>query len=76
MKWTTTWPTQPGLYWFYGQLWSRTRAPEYSSVRVRTIGDGSLIYVTHGNFMYSSEKHAGWWQPAVLPDLPDHSNTE
>ena len=75
-KWTKEWPRKSGKYWFYGWLWGDTKdlngklkEPELEYVKVDKIPN-SFMYVTHGAFIYKSEKHIGLWSPIELPELP------
>lgn len=75
MEWTTEWPVEPGIYWFYGWRFGYDeRLPELSFVEVRSLrnatGGFSLTGITRGHFMYEQEGHEGAWLPAELPPLP------
>ena len=70
--WTQEWPTEPGWYWFYGQCfrnWTGEWCPRLYYVTARRCSNG-MVYTTDGHFMYEEEAQ-GWWQPAVLPELPE-----
>jgi len=78
-KWTKKWPTKPGLYWFYGWPWGRTKDvsfkpidPELLSVRIMQVSNG-VVYVIKGTFWYKSEGAIGMFCKAELPELPDIS---
>ena len=69
VTWSTTWPTEIGYYWFFGVCW-RGDAPELCFVKVRRTSNDALVYITNGHFLWRSEGANGFWQPAVLPELP------
>lgn len=71
MNWTTTWPTEPGDYLFYGC--SKGNKPwKTRIVRVNLSGNGRLMF-SCDEFLYP-ETHHGYWAPfeATLPkwELP------
>ena len=70
-QWTYEWPTEPGMYWFFGWPFGAltTDAPEKMSVEVFLGGDKKPVRVGGGNFMYASE-NCGVWTPANVPDDP------
>jgi len=70
-KWSTEWPTEVGLYWFYGELYrplSCRPKPELELVSARKISNG-YMYVANGQFV-GQEGMQGLWQKAQLPELP------
>lgn len=72
-EWTKEWPTEPGWYWFYGQKfrgWNDDGDPQLYMVIVHKTRNG-VACVVDGHFMYAQEGAWGWWQPAILPDLPE-----
>lgn len=77
MNWTAEWPTEPGLYWFYGWLWlnknweTEGRKPEFDLIKVHKNSRGDVICITNGNFMFKEERHMGLWKLVDLPELPD-----
>jgi len=71
-QWTSEWPTEPGMYWFYGWPFLQgepTDEPEWVSVEVFFDGGGKSVWVGGGHFMFKSENR-GLWTPAILPDAP------
>lgn len=72
--WTTTWPTVPGHYWFYGILSKGedlTPHPVASEVWMPP-GD-LLIYVVGGSFVHKAEGTLGYWREIEFPALPEWS---
>jgi len=80
-EWTTEWPTEPGLYWFYGWCFgeiikfsTKNKPPELHYVSVRLTGmppKQSPMYVTNGHFLYKQEGAEGKWLKVELPELPN-----
>ena len=67
--WTTEWPTQEGLYWFYGYRFCyREQPPNLWLVRVRT-GNNCVVYASEGAFIFIQEAE-GVWAPVIIPDVP------
>ncbi len=76
-KWQDEWPTEKGLWWFYGWPFGKEgflgkdRKPELCLVTVSgPIASGSFMYIAKGTFLYTKEGATGKWQKAVLPKLP------
>lgn len=71
-KWSKTWPTKPGLYWFYGYEFRHEAGekPNFYLVEVAMSGNHIPMYVTKGHFMYASEGTQGSWRKAELPEPP------
>ncbi len=78
--WTEEWPTEPGMYWFYGNdVDDKTAGPgEDAHFRLNTVsvrfagkGDGKfLMYVSEGNFMYKKSASPGLWMRMEVPEIP------
>jgi len=72
-QWTSEWPTEPGMYWFYGWAFLNKPRPvgEAKMVLARMVlgQNGAPVYVSRGRFMYD-EECIGLWTPAILPDAP------
>ena len=69
--WQDEWPTESGMWWFYGYTFKREgkENPNLHLVEVfRT--SNSLAYTTHGGFLYKEEGAIGKWQKVTLPELP------
>ncbi len=70
--WQDEWPTEPGMWWFYGWRFGKERIggkneePELCLVEVHGT---ALMYATHGHFLHE-ESAVGKWQKALLPELP------
>jgi len=77
-NWTHKWPTEPGMYWFYGFCWRKMRdepeEPEMYLVKVRKISNG-LMCITDGHFIYKAEGAEGMWLKAELPEPPKEIKT-
>ena len=71
VMWTNEWPTEPGYYWFYGQLFRdrSNSADEFHFIRVYETANGRIVCVT-GGYLLSRESGAGVWCPVGFPDLP------
>jgi hypothetical protein len=75
-QWTDIWPTEAGVYWFYGWRFGRKGLykddkPELCLVKVNAIKNG-VTYVIDGDFFYAEEDGAvGKWIKAILPELPN-----
>lgn len=75
VKWTTEFPKEPGLYWFYGYRWGRISVgrpakPELVLVRVQEISNG-FMYVANGAFMFPKETEEPHFCKAELPEFPE-----
>jgi len=70
-EWTTEWPTEPGMYWFYGYRYGKDNdeKPEMQLLEVSKIANG-FMYIAEGNFMYKSEVEEAHFQKAILPKAP------
>jgi hypothetical protein len=73
--WSTEFPQEEGLYWFYGYRYGKISVgqecePEHLCVKVMQIGDGSLLYITDGAAMYESEVECPHFKKIVVPELP------
>jgi hypothetical protein len=64
--WTLTWPTKPGRYWFFGDMYGDVSKYDYHMVMVRRISNG-VLYVTEGVVMYKAERAKGLWCPCIPP---------
>lgn len=76
--WQDEWPTEPGLWWFYGYLYEKNRdKPELTVVNVRSAGAEDrrfLVYIVNGAFLYKNDTQAqtkGKWLKVTLPELPN-----
>lgn len=72
--WTTEWPTSPGIYWFYGDLFGRKNRRDDLRIQMHLVrchqGANGLVFVSDINsFVFKSEA-VGVWTTAVLPDVP------
>lgn len=68
--WTQEWPTEPGMYWFYGQRYQEKRV-ELCFLRVWESAN-SLFLVCEGNIMYKSEAGpVAWFRKIDAPPLPE-----
>jgi len=77
MSWQDEWPTEPGMYWFYGwrSLFAVTNSlPNLFFVKVLgTSKPGSMVYIEGGSFLFKGEGGYGKWlrvEPPELPRLP------
>lgn len=68
MKWTKTWPTKPGFYWFYGKQFGDGES-RFAWTECMQISNGVLIK-GEGFIWWKTEGHDGVWTPAVLPEIP------
>ncbi len=68
--WTQEWPTEPGMYWFYGQRYDEKQV-ELCFMRVWRAGDNSLFFICEGNVLYKSEAGpVAWFRKIDAPPLP------
>jgi hypothetical protein len=76
MEWTIEWPSEVGVYWFYGWDYGLTNAPaKFHLVEVHQALNG-VVLVMDGAFMFKSEGHMGVFAPIQLPDPPFLDPTE
>lgn len=73
-EWKAEFPTEEGLYWFYGKRFGNTKLhqdkpPELVVVKVQKIANG-VMYVAEGHFMFKSEPTEFFFQKIELPQLP------
>lgn len=72
--WTPIWPTQPGMYWMYGDRFADGKIDMWF-VRVRLVSDGSPMYVCEGAFLFNIQSGldaTGFvvFTPVVIDDIP------
>jgi len=73
--WITEFPTEEGLYWFYGYRYGKDgygedNKPELMTVKVRKIANGGCMYVANGQFMDESEVECPHFLKVTTPELP------
>jgi hypothetical protein len=68
-QWTTAWPTEPGRYWFYGDMYGDLSQFDYHMVLGRRIANG-VLFVTEGIIMSRGASADGIWALFVPGDLP------
>ena len=75
-KWVNEFPSEPGNYWFYGELWRGSMGchygdnpdqikPELCYVQIKKGGGGSLMGSSQGQFVFSkkfnfNKNQQGW----------------
>jgi len=74
-EWTTEFPTEEGLYWFYGYRYGKiscgsTNEPELSKVDVHVVKNG-FMYIADGQFMYEGDVEQPHFQKITPPELPE-----
>ena len=74
VEWATTWPTEPGRYWFYGYRYGYVSCgcpedPVLMSVEVWKAANG-VAYVAEGQFMYPKETKEAHFIKAAIPEFP------
>lgn len=79
MIWQKEWPTEIGLWWFYGYPYGRQdpnreiglgdKELSLCVIDVWKISDG-FSYILNGNFWGKYEKAAGMFLKIDLPELP------
>ncbi len=69
IAWTDNWPTVPGTYWFYGDMYGELNRFDYHICKVWAISNG-IAYVTEGTFMHKAEGALGIFAPITFPGLP------
>lgn len=65
--WTSQWPTEPGMYWFYGQRYGIGEA-RLSLVEASCSMTG-MNYMCRGGF-FTPKEATGVFAPIALPTLP------
>ena len=68
-NWTSEWPTEAGMYWVHGRVWS-SEIPQTYHVTVYT-GGAAPVYICRGAFLYKGDCEDTQWQKAVPPSPPD-----
>ena len=71
-KWTTIWPEEEGLFWFYGYRYGKyfgdhKNKPELMLMTVHKISNG-FLYSGKGQFIFKSEVEQAHFMRVVLPD--------
>lgn len=74
-KWTTKFPTEPGLYWFYGYRYGKISCgsecdPELMLAQVITISDGTMV-IANGQFVQEKEVEQAHFMKCVPPKFPE-----
>lgn len=71
--WNVDWPTEVGLYWFYGSALVRNRGEpaSLSVVEVKIGSSGKVYHIsrTHGCYIWK-KRAIGVFQRIELPELP------
>ena len=72
--WFTKFPTEEGLYWFYGYRYGKRSCgsacePELMLLRVMKCANG-FLYNAEGQFMYESEVEEAHFQKIDIPEFP------
>lgn len=73
-KWTTKFPTEPGLYWFYSYRYGKISCgqecePELMLATVHKIADGTML-IADGQYVHKSEVEQAHFMKCVPPKLP------
>ncbi len=73
-QWTTEWPKETGLFWFYGYRYGKISCgnkckPELMLVKAQKIQNG-FMYLADGNFMFKRETEEAHFLKAELPKIP------
>jgi len=76
MSWSKEFPKKSGTYWFYGYRYGKVRlgndlAPEYMLVTTRKTGDGKMMCVANGQFMYEEEIEEAYFMKCEFPEPPE-----
>jgi len=71
--WSTEYPTEVGLYWFYGYRYGRNQGakPEYALCEVFKISKGLMIKAS-GTIMFKSEVEEPHFLKAEYPEPPEN----
>lgn len=73
--WTKEWPTEPGVYWFYGKLSGKPRLlTRPIHVEVWRREDGQIGYAGGAQFMFPGDGTDGFWARTSWGPLPDISH--
>jgi len=80
-KWTRDFPSENGMFWFYGYAWGKgSRAePELECCKVmgpvsNSSGGTSFLASTGGAFVFENEA-IGLWMKIEIPELPTDIET-
>lgn len=68
--WDDAQPTEPGYYWFYGEVYTK-ESPILYLIRVdRPFGFTSALYFYRDGIRVYPENMKGCWSPVLKPTLP------
>jgi len=76
-EWSEEWPTEPGLYLFYGDRFKKADnplfKPDFFLCKVRAASN-AMMYIAGDNFMYESQGY-GVFKPITepVPEIPRKS---
>ena len=73
--WSTDFPTEEGLFWFYGYRWGKIsvgqeQKPTLTMVSVKLNAHKQPMYIADGGFMHESEVECPHFTPVNLPEVP------
>lgn len=68
MSWESTWPKEPGSYWFHGRLYKEQPVENTYFVRA-TSGQTNVEFATCG-VKLNSLVASGMWKQAEVPAAP------
>lgn len=68
--WTSTWPTEPGNYWFHGWLHSESynAGSKTYFVEAYLFQNNCIMFASEGAFFYANDGAKGLWLPADVPE--------
>ena len=72
--WSREAPTEPGRYWFYGQL-DRDLKKNLFCIQCHKASDGKVVFADRAQFIYPKQC-IGFWTPCIIPELPTEEETE
>ncbi len=75
LGWTTKWPKEKGLYWFYGYRFGKISCgdkeePILAIVDVWKISN-AFLYFLKGHALDQGQVEEAHFQKAILPELPE-----
>lgn len=70
-EWSKVFPTEPGLYWFWGYRYGKKAGddPELTLLLVTPCANG-MLSIADAQFMWESEVEEAFFMPVDVPDLP------
>lgn len=68
--WRSEFPTEPGVYWFWGHRFKGDEEERLLYVTVKSNSSGNIFVIANDNFMFKSEVGKGLFAKINLDFLP------